>query len=199
MIMESRSTHPIRKILSWIVLLLVYFGTSASSAARLEESVNFPAEPISAGAQTTLEFTGRKWVVRDWTGGPGGEDRQWSDSPSSVWVDANGLHLKLRQESNIWYSVEVDSLTPTDYGTHCFYVDGRVDLLDQNVVLGLFLYKDDQHEVDIEFARWGNLSSLNSQYVVQPSTAGGPGIYLFRFNTVLNGTYSTHCFNWQPG
>jgi hypothetical protein len=195
--MQSRTNHPILKFLFRIaqggMVLWICFGLSGAPAARALEAGTV------APARTTLLFSGREWVARDWTGGPGGETRQWSDSPSSVWVDANGLHLKIRQENNTWYSAEVDSVAATQYGTHCFYVDGRVDLLDKNIVLGLFLYKDDQHEIDIEFARWGDESYPNSQYVVQPSTAGGEDIYLFEFNTSLSGAYSTHCFNWQPG
>jgi hypothetical protein len=44
---------------------------------------------------------------------------------------------------------------------HQFWVFGRIDKLDPNVVFGLFGYPianvepDGTHEIDIEFAKWG--------------------------------------------
>ncbi|MHC1733387.1 MAG: choice-of-anchor D domain-containing protein [Bacteroidales bacterium] len=149
-------------------------------------------------APTTLFFADKSWIVRSATGGPGGAGRLWSDSPLSVNTDSNGLHLRIRQQDSNWYSAQVHSELPVSYGLHCFKVDGRVDLLDKNVVLGLFLYKDDQHEIDIEFAKWGSEFAKNTQYVIQPSTPGGANKYLYDFNITLNGDYSTHCINWQP-
>jgi len=66
--------------------------------------------------------------------------------------------------------------------------------LDKNVVGGLFTYLDDNNEIDIEFSKWGQSTADNSQYVVQPDYHAGN---THRFNTQLNGDYSTHCIDWH--
>ena len=142
-----------------------------------------------------ITFAGREWTVRSGYGGPG--PNHWSNSEENVWIDENGwLHLKIRYENGTWYCSEVSSVQPTQYGTHRFYVIGRLDLFDRNVVFALFLYANDTTEVDIEFSRWGNeWSWFNSQYVVQPWYHTGN---VERFWMSLNGTYTTHYINWQP-
>jgi hypothetical protein len=78
---------------------------------------------------------------------------------------------------------------------HRFYLISPLDTLDKNVVAGLFLYKNDTKEIDIEFSKWGNASSgFNAQYVVQP--ADNPG-NLERFSMELSGNYTTHYINWS--
>jgi len=79
------------------------------------------------------------------------------------------------------------------YGRYEFYLASRVDLIDKNVVAGLFAYQDDRKEIDIEFSRWGGLTT-NSQYVVQPGPYTNQN--LCRFNTQLHGNNSTHRFEW---
>ncbi len=142
----------------------------------------------------TLTFAGLEWNVRSGTGGPG--PNHWSDSPESVWVDKDGLHLKIRKIDGVWHCAEVTSLLPTRHGVHRFYVASRIDRLDKYVVASPFLYKDDSHEVDIEFSRWGKSSGNNAQYVVQPYHASGN---MLRFEAKSRRARSTHYFDWEPG
>jgi hypothetical protein len=152
-----------------------------------------------------IVFAGQQWTVRSWAGGPGGSTNQWSDSPQSVWVDSSGhLHLKLRQEEGIWKSVQVNTINYATYGKHRFYVEARLDQVDVNVVVGLFLYKNDATELDIEFTVWNSLFSYcqNGSYAIQPSSSGlfGPcddteSYEHFKINQ--SGTYSTHYIDWQ--
>lgn len=153
------------------------------------------SSPAAPQLTRIIEFAGRHWFVRSGYGGPG--PNYWSDSDQSVWVDGSGqLHLRLRNIGGTWYSAEVYSVEPTSYGMHRFFVDSALDALNQNVVLGLFLYQDDQHELDIEFSRWGTpMNPNNAQYVVQPSSNAGN---LERFAMKLNGTYTTHYLDWWP-
>ncbi len=63
-------------------------------------------------------------------------------------------------------------------------------------MLGLFAYKDDEHEVDIEFSKWGNKDAKNAWFTVQP----GPYIEGYNqksFDIRLMDTYSTHWFTWS--
>jgi hypothetical protein len=142
----------------------------------------------------TINFVGRTWDVKSGCGGPGPND--WSNSTQNVWVDGQGqLHLKIRRDGNIWYCSEVSTQQPTRYGIHRFYIDNRLDYLDRNVVFAPFLYKDDEHEIDIEFSKWGQQNpGYNAQYVVQPSSVPGN---CSTFTVQLTGTYTTHYINWR--
>lgn len=143
----------------------------------------------------TLRFAGRKWRVKRGRRGPG--NNRWSDAPESVWVDAAGrLHLAIRRIGGAWHCAEVCTEEFTTPGLHRFYVTGRIDRLDPNVVFSPFIYADDDTEVDIEFSRWGDRTAgTSAQYVIQPH--GVPGNRR-RFALDLAGSKTTHCFDWQP-
>ena len=142
-----------------------------------------------------IEFAGRTWIVK--SGGPRGPGNNlWSDSEESVSVVGGQLHLKLRKIEGNWHSVEVYTEECTTYGKHRFFVVGRLDELDRNVVAGLFLYANDEEEIDIEFSKWGIWNSpTNGQYVVQPYDVPGNR---HPFGFALNGTHSSHTIDWQP-
>lgn len=150
-----------------------------------------------------IAFAGRKWWVKESTLtriGPG--PNYFSDDPKDVFVDEQGrLHLWIVYRGGKWLCSEVISQEVLGYGKYIFRLGSRVDLLDQNAVLGLFTWDDtDAHyyhrEIDIEFSRWSEPNNKNSQYVVQPYFVG-PTMY--RFETSLQSNFSTHGFNWQEG
>jgi len=160
----------------------------------LEPRLLLGGGPLGDAPARTIEFAGRMWTVKASADPVGPGPNRFSDDPASVWVDADGLHLKIRYDSGTWYTAEVYTTTPTGYGTHRFYVDGRPDLLDKNVVLGLFAYEDGGEELDIEFTRWSqNDPGYRGQYVAQPS--GTPG-NMERFDFTQNGDLTTHYFDW---
>ncbi|GEM_PF-6747163 len=139
-----------------------------------------------------INFSGMNWYVRSGNGNPG--MNLWSDDEHSVWVDGeNRLHLKIRKINGKWHSSEVVSVHPTTYGAHRFYLSGNIDKLDKNLVAAVFLYKEKNKEMDIEFSRWKQEKHPNVQYVVQPESAEN----LFRFEMNLSGNYSTHSIDWQ--
>lgn len=154
---------------------------------------------VGAGSSParTIEFAGLTWDVKVGSGlGPG--PNNWSDSTSSVWVDAQGqLHLKIRKVGSTWYCAEVTTQQSFGYQTYLFKVGTDVNQLDKNVILGLFTYLDDPNanEIDIEFSRWGNAASVAGQYVTQPAVSGN----INRFDVSTAGTASTHSFTWQAG
>lgn len=151
-----------------------------------------------------LYFSGYSWYIKrsiDDRKGPG--YNYWSNSDENVWIDEKGLHLKILENNEKWYCSEVYSEEPFSYGKYIFYLDGRPDNFDRNVVLGLFTYYynpkdlDKNVEIDIEFSKWGsrlpNLLSRNSQFVAYPITKKT----IYRFKTILNGEYSVHYFDWK--
>ncbi len=156
---------------------------------------------VSGSARaTTLHFSGYDWTVKSGDGlGPG--PCNWSDS--NVWVDANGdLHLKISNVDGTWYCSEIESLQRLGFGEYQFTVIGAIDMLDPNVVLGLFNYptpdvgSDRTNEIDIEIARWGNPAAPNLNFTVWPARAGLPPVGKSYFFS-LQGTYTTQRFTWR--
>ncbi len=100
----------------------------------------------------TLSFSGYTWAVRSsGRGGPG--PNYWE--PNNVLVDINGyLHLRLTQRDGKWYCAELHTQERLGFGRYEFWLTGRVDKLDRNVVLGLFNYptsdvgRDGTHEIE---------------------------------------------------
>ena len=148
-------------------------------------------------AERIIHFAGVDWKVKN--GGPYGPGpNYWSDSPQSVWIDSLGrLHLKIRKENGRWYCAEVRTVNPTHYGEHRFLVNGFIDRMDKNIVLGLFVYADDLDEIDIEYSKWGYEGKTDvGSYTVQPySTPGNE----YSFESPLDSAKTTHYFDWQSG
>ena len=155
---------------------------------------------------TTVEFSGYTWRVK----GPGlygpGYNR-FCNFPSCVWVDAQDrLHLTVQNLSGNWYSTEVTIEDALGYGDYILTTQGRLDLLDPQVVLGIFLWQygpcwDDGYlwwnpynEIDIEYSRWGNPSSDLGQFVAQPYDYPGN---INRFDaTFAEGEVVSHAMRW---
>lgn len=158
---------------------------------------NIDNEYTQAATPTrTITFAGVEWQVK--SGGPMGPGpNYWTDSPQDVWVDENGrLHLRIVKKGNIWYCSEVYTSNSTSYGEHRFLVDGYIDRMDQNIVLGLFVYAHDEAEIDIEYSRWGQGANYKrvGNYNIQPYYRTGNS---HQFESPLNQSQSTHFFNWQ--
>ena len=149
----------------------------------------------------TLFFSGMSWTVRpNGQGGP--RNNNWCEA--NAFVDAAGaLHLRITHSKGKWCAAEIVSDVRLGYGTYQFQLKSRVDLLDRNVVLGLFNYPtadvgpDASNEIDIEFARWGDARANMLNYTAWPVLpALGPWGNTFPLS--LNGDLSTHRFIWRP-
>jgi hypothetical protein len=155
---------------------------------------------------TTVEFSGRSWRVKGpiWTG-PGWN--YFSDSPSAVWVDAEDrLHITVSEHDGTWHCSEVVPVESLGYGDYIFTTVGRIDQLDPNVVLGIFLWEyascwdaaytwwGAYNEIDIEYSYWGNPASDLGQFVAQPWDWAGN---LEKFDyTFSEGELVSHAFRW---
>ncbi|MCC6235673.1 MAG: glycoside hydrolase family 16 protein [Verrucomicrobiales bacterium] len=154
---------------------------------------------LSADART-LRFGGYDWTIRSGQGGPG--PNRWDES--NVWLDDAGfLHLKVRHRDGVWTCAEVTLQQRLGFGRYQFQIEGPIDRLDPNVVLGLFNYPtsdvgaDATHEIDIEFARWGNPKFPIGNFTVWPvEKTLKPTSSTFEFR--LTGIGSTHRFEWTP-
>lgn len=154
----------------------------------------------ASSAAKTIRFAGYDWVVKSGAHeGPGPND--WNEN--NVLVDQDDyLHLKLTKQGDRWYCAEVLTKDRLGFGRYQFWVVGRVDRLDPNVVLGLFNYPtpdvgpDGTNEIDIEFARWGKPKASMGNYTVWPAREGLRRASK-RFSVELNGEYTTHRFIWN--
>lgn len=145
-----------------------------------------------------VDWAGVHWFIRNGGGGPG--PNTWD--PRNVWVDdEQTLHLKVAHRDGVWSCAELTSSTSFSFGRFQWWVEGPIDRLDPNVVLGLFTYptsqvgSDGTNEIDIEMARWGNAGAPPLNYNVWPATLG-PGNTSHASPMLLNGTYTTHRFLW---
>jgi len=150
---------------------------------------------IFSSSQRYINFSGYEWIVRTSNGnleGPG--PNLFNDSINNIWLDENGfLHLKITKSMDTWYCAEVYSVESFGYGTYSFKLKSGFENIDINVVLGLFTYLDDTHEIDIEFSKWGYVNNLNGQYVVQPYYIEGN---VHRFDMDSQNNTSIHSFTW---
>lgn len=156
----------------------------------------------------SVRFSGMDWTVKiyeDVRHGPG--PNYFSGDERDIFLDENGyLHMRIAQHQGKWMSSEIVADQITGYGTYRFTVEGMLDAIPDNIVLGLFTWDNttfqDQanSEVDIEFSRWGDGNAQRTlQYGVQPINFGPyyperdfvpeyePG--------TMNGV-STHEFTW---
>jgi hypothetical protein len=192
----------LRRILTSIIILISIgvFAAHVSAPALSAQMAPTPIGRALTAPVTTIHFSNYDWQVRSGTGGPG--PNIWDDT--NAWLDAEGsLHLKITHVVSEWHSVEVTLQDRLGFGTYQFDVVGAIDQLDANVVLGLFNYPppdvgpDGTNEIDIEFARWGNISYPNGNYTVWPA---GTGLTQSSnsFEFALSNITSTHQFLWLP-
>ena len=167
---------------------------------RLLRSLAVLTAASGAWAAETISFSGYTWIIRpSGRGGPGPND--WE--PKNVSVDTNGyLHLRLTQRDGKWYCAQLHTQERLGFGRYQFWVTGAVDKLNENIVLGLFNYPtsdvgpDGTHEIDIEFARWGNRSAPIGNYTVWPAT-NSVRRESKSFACTLKGDLSRHSFAWS--
>ena len=173
-----------------IFFLLPFMALSACSSSEKDDT-----EPPKSTTRV-IKFSGYEWVVRtsdDKKQGPG--PNLFSDSEENVWVDSAGrLHLKIVQRNGYWYCAGVTLKHSQGYKKYVFYMASRVDKLDENVVGGLFTYKNDIEEIDIEFSKWSQTANQNSQFAIQPADKSGNK---YRYDMNLKSDLSTHFFDWK--
>lgn len=116
---------------------------------------------------------GYAWNVRDTQGqieGPG--NNKWSqtnvvNNTDNILLDCGGCSAEIYLEQ------------PLGYGLYEFEVECS-PFLSKGIVAGIFLYKDDKNEVDIELGRWDKTFSRNAQHVLQKT---GDKVRMFNFQS----------------
>lgn len=151
----------------------------------------------SVACATTISWSGYNWVVKSGTGmGPG--PNNWSEANVSP-DQAGGLDMRISNPGGAWQCAEITSTQPFGFGTFQFWVDGPVDQLDKNIVLGLFQYggADGINEQDIEFSQFGAAQRPHGNFTVYPASPG-PRETTQQFSFDLQGkTATTGRYAWQ--
>jgi hypothetical protein len=141
---------------------------------------------------SALSWSGYDWTLKSGIKGPG--SNYWN--PNNAYVDSDGkLHLEINYTDDHWNCVELDSVKKFKYGTYTWVVSSQSLNLDKNVVLGLFTYTDDNHEIDIESGQWGNSSSDHLHFTCQPDQTV---TFVSPTSNYVNATDVTYTFDWQP-
>lgn len=144
----------------------------------------------------TLSFSGYEWRIREAPSDRGGIN---FFEASNAWTDAEGaLHLRIAKREGHWTCAEVTLTRNLGYGTYSFVVRDTSHLKPP-VVLSVFTWdyggaSQNHREMDIEISQWGDPTSKNAQYVVQPFFIPENAS---RF--MLPGGVMTHSFRWEPG
>ena len=176
---------------------------------RSRLTAKWPVLAVSMGIAATLAFAQPahaatiNWKGHTWNVTSGGMAGVCQGNPANISIDTSGyLHMKLSNSGGTWSAAEIFSTDRIGFGTYQWQIDGPVDRLDKNVVVGLYPYgpeagigSDGQNEIDIEYARWGNASYPNGNYTVYPATGTGSSEITFDFT--LTGTYTTSRFTWS--
>jgi hypothetical protein len=101
-----------------------------------------------------LTWKGQTWDIRSEHGEPG----PCAFNPQGAFIDDQGrLHLTIQKVNGRWKCTEVDTVKKYKYGVFRWTLDSpNFEKWDKNIVGSPFLYKDDLHEIDIEFSRWSS-------------------------------------------
>ena len=149
---------------------------------------------LAQPALKTLQFSGYEWRVRQAVGNPGGSRNAYD--PANVWTDNRGyLHLRIAGQPDAWTSAEVSLSRSLGYGSYRFVLQD-ISQLEPAAALSFSTWDDagPPREMNIEISRWGEPSSKNAQFVIQP--------YYVPANTVRfdapAGTL-TYRLRWEPG
>ena len=129
--------------------------------------------PNQEWVQDTIEFDGLAWSARrhDAPGGPG--NNWWLDMQPGIERARDGLHLRIVRTGTRWTSAEIATNLPAGPCRVAVEVVGDLAGLDPNVVLGVFVYRNDQSEFDFEASRWGKLQTDNALFSVVPTVRRG--------------------------
>jgi hypothetical protein len=149
-----------------------------------------------AAPAAVLGFSGYEWEIKQSGGRVGPGPNRFS--AKNVAVEPDGaLRLRIAPDNGEWACAEVISRKSFGYGTYRFFVRDTSDL-DLNSILGLFTWDtaakaQAYRENDIEVGRWGDASSENCQFVVQPANRSD---HVIRFEVPPGPVL--HEFSWAP-
>ena len=147
---------------------------------------------VAAGQRFCL--SGFEWEARFGPSPVGVPSNRWGVGPSNVAETPPGLRLSLAHDGRGWLAAEVRTALPDDARRVEFEVLLEGGEVATNVVLGLFVYRDDRHELDVEASRWGAEGALLSHFALQ--TTHEPLTWRFDLSGAER---SAHALEWGCG
>jgi hypothetical protein len=143
------------------------------------------------------------YPIEGYQSAPGHSTGCWTTE--GIATDERGLRLTISGDNNTSYAAGIMSTQVTEYGRHCFFVDGPIDKLSDQVVFGLYLYSPQAGgELDIEFSnmvpQWFCGDNHAFELDISPKANAVFGVPPKRsqlFTIQLNGTFTTQCLDWQ--
>ena len=170
--------------------------TNAGGAARFDDC------EFGLATTNTVHFANRDWIVYDWSWDWVNRTNMIVNSTNCVSVDTNGwLHVSIRNLDGHWWCGQIESIDWLGYGEYSWSVEGPLDRLESNTIVGLFCFDEPRgvtnYEIDIEISRaliGGGASNL--LYTVQPWYIPANG---YQTPMALTNTETTHRFQWTPG
>lgn len=152
-----------------------------------------------------IEFSGYEWNIKTGSQPMGPGQNYWSRD--NVSIDKNGhLCLRIKKRNSVWTCAIIYTKECFGFGRYRFKVIGQIDQMDKNIVLGMFNYPnpgfghnlDGSNEIDIEISGWGSGTKPKGYFVVWPREINYQHYRMVcEFPLLLNGTYTTHCFDWK--
>lgn len=188
----SNDTHYWQTMVALLVDSTYVPGATRISHPGFEQGVLAFAQYPPVRPDLPIQFSNFTWGVKQSADPFDPGPNYWSASTDNIWVDAEGMHLKIVYADGKWTCPEVYLLQSHGYGTYAFEIASRVDNLDQQAVFGCFLYESTSRELDIEFSQV-LANPHNSQFVVQPYTNAGN---IYRYDMTPE-NHSTHRIEWR--
>ena len=144
-----------------------------------------------------IHFSGYDWEVRQIPSDSGGV--MHLNSASNAWTDhENELHLRIAKSGDQWTCAETGLTRSLGYGTYTIHFR-KLPVFEPASVLGMFTWDDAEggqshREMDIELSQWGDPTTKNAQFVIQPYFVAAN---VFRF--VSPASPITYSLRWEPG
>ena len=171
--------HLNQMLLSFRQKTLTYAALGCSLVLIVLQSCELERPPDYGRVGNVVRFSGKVWDVKTSLGSVGPGPNYFSGRAEDLFLDGKGyLHLRIAEHDGRWYSTELVGRDTCGYGTYRWVIEGDLQNIANNTVVGLFTWNDSSFrsqansEVDIEFAKWGENNAPTLNYAVQPVNFG---------------------------
>ena len=202
----SPSRH-IKQITTCVLLVGSYLAGVIGCGTQEPHRHPRPPEVYHHYPERDFCFSGMEWSVRGGHELQGAGPNYWGGSHHHVDHDQVLDEVTLRvgpDRHGVWRSAEISTWIPPDTTTLEIDFEGLPEELDPNIVLGVFVYRNDESEFDLELSSWGHAKGGEGeepyhpiQFVVVPPIEEG---HMHRFSpTTEKGLAAkwTQRFEWQ--
>lgn len=144
-------------------------------------------------------FKTSDWVVKEEIT-PIGPGPNYFSSDNVTFLESGEIKLSIEKRNNKWYCAEIFLNRSLGYGLYSFSIDSPLNMLDEQVVLGMFLYHFDTstnilEEVDIELLR--HVDPTKQAAFTIHNKMGGPNHYFQNSFEVVTANPITFSIEWR--